>query len=72
MNNDLLHFARYAARGQKMHTDKDSIVMIKTVVRPTDMDMLRSNLSDEELEIAAEETALSYTYQTSAYNRCCQ
>jgi hypothetical protein len=46
--------------------------MIATVVRPTDMDMLRSNLSDEELEIAAEETALSYTYQTSAYNRCCQ
>jgi len=46
--------------------------MIATVVRPTDMDMLRSNSSDEELEIAAEETALSYTYQTSAYNRCCQ
>ena len=46
--------------------------MIATVVRPTDMDMLRSNFSYEELEIAAEETALSYTYQTSAYNRCCQ
>jgi len=28
-------------------------------------------VSDDELEAAAEETALSYTYQTSAYVRCC-
>jgi hypothetical protein len=42
------------------------------MVRPTDMDILRYSFSDEELELAAEETALSYTYQTSAYNRCCQ
>ena len=71
MNNDLLHFARYAGQRPENAYRKDSI-MIATVVRPTDMDMLRSNFSDEELEIAAEETALSYTYQTSAYNRCCQ
>jgi hypothetical protein len=29
-------------------------------------------ISDEELEAAAEESALSYTYQTSAYQMCCQ
>ena len=46
--------------------------MNATMVGPTDMDILRSACSDEELEIAAEESALSYTYQTSAYNRCCQ
>jgi hypothetical protein len=46
--------------------------MNATMVSPTDMDILRYNFSDEELEIAAEESALSYTYQTSAYNRCCQ
>ncbi|MDT5246129.1 MAG: hypothetical protein QOD36_3505 [Mycobacterium sp.] len=46
--------------------------MSAIVVSPTDMDILRYNFSDEELEIAAEESALSYTYQTSAYNRCCQ
>jgi len=32
---------------------------------------LRFTISDAELEAAAEEVALSYTYQTSAYNRCC-
>jgi hypothetical protein len=46
--------------------------MSAIVVSPTDMDILRYNFSDEELEIAAQESALSYTYQTSAYNRCCQ
>jgi hypothetical protein len=34
-------------------------------------DILAHEFSDIELEIAAEEVALSYTYQTSAYNRCC-
>jgi hypothetical protein len=34
-------------------------------------DVLRSTVSDAELEAAAEEMALSYTYQTSAYSRCC-
>jgi hypothetical protein len=28
-------------------------------------------ISDEELEAAAEESALSYTYQTSASEGCC-
>jgi hypothetical protein len=46
--------------------------MNAAIARPTDMDALRYSFSDEELEIAAEETALSYTYQTSAYNHCCQ
>jgi hypothetical protein len=27
--------------------------------------------SDEALEAAADGSAMSYTYQTSAYNRCC-
>lgn len=34
-------------------------------------DVLRPLVSDAELEAAAEETALSYTYQTADYNRCC-
>ena len=34
-------------------------------------DILRPTISDAELEAAAAEMALSYTYQTSAYNRCC-
>ncbi len=34
-------------------------------------DILAREFSDIELEIAAEEVAMSYTYQTSAYNRCC-
>jgi hypothetical protein len=34
-------------------------------------DILAREFSDTELEIAAEEVALSNTYQTSAYNRCC-
>lgn len=33
--------------------------------------VLRQAISDEDLEAAAEEIALSYTYQTSAYDRCC-
>jgi hypothetical protein len=51
---------------------REDPIMNATIARPTDMDILRNAFSDEELEIAAEETALSYTYQTSAYNRCCQ
>jgi hypothetical protein len=34
-------------------------------------DILVREFSDIELEIAAEEVALSYTFQTSAFNRCC-
>jgi hypothetical protein len=43
-----------------------------TLSLPASEDVLRYVVSDEELEVAAEEAALSYTYQTSAYNRCCQ
>ncbi len=34
-------------------------------------DVLQIDVSDEELEAAADEVALSYTYQTSSYNTCC-
>ena len=34
--------------------------------------ILRYYVSDAELEAAAEETAFSYTFQTSAYDLCCQ
>ena len=30
-----------------------------------------TSISDEELEAAAEESALSYTFQTDAYSVCC-
>jgi hypothetical protein len=35
-------------------------------------DALRYKASDEEVEAAAEGSAMSYTYQTSPYNRCCR
>lgn len=34
-------------------------------------DILRPQLPDAELEAAAQEVAMSYTYQTSSSNRCC-
>ena len=34
-------------------------------------DVLRHVVSDQELEAAAEEIALSYTYETSTSNPCC-
>ncbi|HWS94305.1 MAG TPA: hypothetical protein VN306_18000 [Mycobacterium sp.] len=40
-------------------------------VNESAQDILAHEFSDIELEIAAEEVALSYTYQTSAYSRCC-
>jgi hypothetical protein len=47
-------------------------MMTATMVSPSnDVDLLRYIVSDEELEAAAEETALSYTYQTSVHNMCC-
>jgi hypothetical protein len=42
-----------------------------TLSAPGIEDVLRHVVSDEELEAAAEETALSYTYETSASNPCC-
>lgn len=71
MNNDLLHICPLLGSKHENACRKDPI-MNAIMVSPTELDILRYNFSDEELEIAAEETALSYTYQTSAYNRCCQ
>ena len=45
---------------------------VATLGHPGMESILRYDMSDAELEAAAEETALSYTYQTSAYNMCCQ
>jgi hypothetical protein len=42
------------------------------VLQYNDEEVLRFNVSDEEVEAAAEPAAMSYTYQTSAYNRCCR
>jgi hypothetical protein len=36
-----------------------------------EIDALRYEPTDEDIEAAADATALSYTYQTSAYRRCC-
>lgn len=38
---------------------------------PTYGDVLQIDVTDEELEAAAEQSALSYTYQTSDYDKCC-
>ncbi len=45
--------------------------MTSAVLTGPDIDNHRFAFSDEELEAAAEEAALSYTYQTSAYQMCC-
>jgi len=41
-------------------------------LEPSEEEALRYEISDEALEAAAQETAMSYTHQTSAYNRCCR
>ncbi len=43
-----------------------------TVLQDNEEDALRYEVSDEEVEAAAGEAVMSYTYQTSAYNRCCR
>jgi hypothetical protein len=48
-----------------------AIVNIATLNDPGAESVLRYVVSDEELEAAAEESALSYTFQTSQYNLCC-
>ena len=48
-------------------------MMNVAISRQTGMDnILRFDVSDEELEAAAEENALSYTFQTSEQWPCCQ
>ena len=61
-----LHFRQVQMKDASSAQVKGDEVMITA----TD-DLLRLDVSDEELEVIAEETALSYTYQTSAYARCC-
>jgi hypothetical protein len=46
-------------------------VNVATLGQPGMESILGYDMSDAELEAAAEETALSYTYQTSADNTCC-
>jgi hypothetical protein len=41
------------------------------LTRPETITVHRYVISDEELEAAAEESALSYTYQTNAHQMCC-
>ena len=41
-------------------------------IQVADEDVLRFEVSDEEVEAAADSAAMSYTHQTSAYNRCCR
>jgi hypothetical protein len=43
-----------------------------TVVLENEEEALRYEVSDEEVEAAADGAMMSYTYQTSAYNRCCR
>jgi len=43
-----------------------------SLILPSGESILRYYVSDTELEAAAEEPALSYTFQTSAYDLCCQ
>jgi len=61
-----LHFRQVQMKDASSAQVKGDEVMITA----TD-DLLRLDVSDEELEVIAEEMALSYTYQTSAYARCC-
>jgi hypothetical protein len=49
----------------------DKHMSAATLSFPAEIDILRYAVTDEQLETAAEETALSYTYQTSRYDRCC-
>jgi hypothetical protein len=44
----------------------------ETVVQYNEEQVLRCDFSDEEVEAAAEAAVFTYTYQTSARNRCCR
>ena len=35
-------------------------------------EVLRYHVTDDEIEVAAAPAVMTYTYQTSAYNRCCR
>jgi hypothetical protein len=45
----------------------------ETAIQHNEEEVLRYNFSDEEVEAAGSAAGLlTYTYQTSAYNRCCR
>lgn len=46
--------------------------MTDALLLQEDEDALRCEFSDDEMEAAAKETAMSYTHQTSAQRRCCR
>jgi hypothetical protein len=49
------------------------MMVIETLSREEqEEEALRYQASDEEIEAAAEASAMSYTYQTSASRRCCR
>ena len=64
----LMHWQPYDVRVK----EGVAIVNIATLNDPGAESVLRYVVSDEELEAAAEEIALSYTFQTSQYNLCCK
>jgi hypothetical protein len=51
--------------------EKNTVPYNETVVENVE-EAHRFTFSDEEIETAAAAMAMSYTYQTSAYNRCCR
>ena len=44
----------------------------KIEVQPIEDEEVRYEVSDEELEVAAEASGRTYTHQTSASRRCCR
>ena len=53
-----------------MTSEQEADMSTATVTGPGS-EVLYSEVSDQELEAAAQEAAMSYTYQTSAYQMCC-
>jgi hypothetical protein len=68
----------YEERNRKLgvyllHITMHGAVMNDTVQLSTiEQEALNYIVSDEALEAAADVSAMSYTHQTSAYNRCCR
>jgi hypothetical protein len=62
---------RFYQSRERRASGRNPTVNATLTVNGSAQDILAREFSDIELEIAAEEVAMSYTYQTSAYNRCC-
>jgi len=62
---------RFYQSRERRAPGRNPTVNATLTVNGSAQDILAREFSDIELEIAAEEVALSYTYQTSATNRCC-